>query len=160
MAQSPELAGGEGFNFEGQVASLYLSALLAEAEAPGIENATVCKVAFQQRDFGHPLDDVIVDFIDNVGEKARLSLQIKRELKVNKTASNRDFRDIVRDSWASLNDDGFREGIDRFGAGFGDMSPAKKRYVLRLCEYARASSTLEHFEQRFSENGNASKGVQ
>ncbi|MBO6506780.1 MAG: ATP-binding protein [Thalassospira sp.] len=160
MVQSPELAGGDGFNFEGQVASLYLSALLAEAEAPGIENATVCKVAFQQRDFGHPLDDVIVDFIDNVGEKARLSLQIKRELKVNKTASNRDFRDIVRDSWGSLNDDGFREGIDRFGAGFGDMSPAKKRDVLRLCEYARASSTLEHFEQRFAENGNASKDVQ
>lgn len=159
MAQSPELAGGDGFNFEGQVASLYLSALLAEAEAPGIENATVCKVAFQQRDFGHPLDDVIVDFIDNVGEKARLSLQIKRELKVNKTASNRDFRDIVRDSWTTLNGDGFREGIDRFGAGFGDMSPEKKRDVQRLCEYARASSTVRHFERRFSDNGHTSQAV-
>jgi hypothetical protein len=60
--QSPELAGGAGFTFEGAVGGYYLAALLGEAYAPGIANRTVCRVAFQQRSFGEPLDDVIVDF--------------------------------------------------------------------------------------------------
>lgn len=62
MPQSPELAGGEGFTFEGDAAAFYLTALLAEAYAPGIDDRTVVRVSVQQRDFGEPLDDVIVDF--------------------------------------------------------------------------------------------------
>ena len=46
MPQSPELAGGEGFTFEGDVAAFYLAALLAEAYAPGIDDRTVVQVSF------------------------------------------------------------------------------------------------------------------
>jgi len=63
-AQSPELAGGAGFTFEDAVSAYFLSALLGEGYAPGVENRTVCRVALQQRNFGEPLDDVIVDFLD------------------------------------------------------------------------------------------------
>ena len=38
MPQSPELAGGEGFTFEGAVAALYLTQLLSEGYAPGIDD--------------------------------------------------------------------------------------------------------------------------
>ena len=34
MTQSSELAGGEGFTFEGDVAAFYLTALFAEDYAP------------------------------------------------------------------------------------------------------------------------------
>lgn len=44
MPQSPELAGGEGFTFEGDVAAFYLAALLAEAYAPGIEDRLVSRI--------------------------------------------------------------------------------------------------------------------
>ncbi|MEI6336802.1 MAG: hypothetical protein WCS87_19770 [Methylococcaceae bacterium] len=70
-AQSPELAGGAGFTFEDAVSALFLSALLGEGYAPGVENRTVCRVALQQRNFGEPLDDVIIDFRDTNGELAR-----------------------------------------------------------------------------------------
>jgi hypothetical protein len=72
MSQSPELAGGEGFTFEGDAAAFYLAALLAEAYAPGIDDRTVIRVSVQQRDFGEPLDDVIVDFEDAAKNQARL----------------------------------------------------------------------------------------
>lgn len=77
MTQSPELAGGEGFTFEGDVAAFYLASLLAEAYAPGIKDRVVVGVSVQQRDFGEPLDDVIVDFadVDKNVNNARLSLQ-------------------------------------------------------------------------------------
>lgn len=75
MPQSPELAGGAGFTFEDRVAATYLAALLGEGFAPGIADLRVSRVAQQQRDFGEPLDDVVVDFGSAGGHEARLSLQ-------------------------------------------------------------------------------------
>lgn len=137
MPQSPELAGGEGFTFEGDVAAFYLSALLAEAYAPGIDDRTVVQVSVQQRDFGEPLDDVIIDFEDSSKNTARLSLQVKRSLTISKANTNQDFRDIISDSWATLNKSNFRDNVDRYGAAVGMVSSAKERALKTLCDWAR-----------------------
>ena len=84
MAQSPELAGGAGFTFENSVAASYLAALLQQGFAPDIQDSTVCRVALQQRDFGEPLDDVIIDFRSEAGVEARLSLQVKRSVTISR----------------------------------------------------------------------------
>src|SRR5580658_475169 len=97
LSQSPELAGGAGFTYEGYVAAFYLSSLLAEAFAPGIKDRVVCCVSVQQRDFGEPLDDVIVDFRSAAGDLTRLSLQVKHSLTISDAKSNTDFREVVRD---------------------------------------------------------------
>ena len=124
MPQSPELAGGEGFTFEGYVAAYYLTAMLAEAFAPGIDDRIVVRVSVQQRDFGEPLDDVIVDFEDVAKNPARLSLQVKRSLTISSAITNTDFRDIIRDSWSTLLKHDFRVNIDRYGAAVGTISSA------------------------------------
>lgn len=80
--QSPELAGGAGFTFEDAVAAHFLSALLCESAAEGIPDRIVSRVALQQRDFGEPLDDLIVDSCAADGSPARLSLQVKRQLTI------------------------------------------------------------------------------
>ncbi|HZF62361.1 MAG TPA: hypothetical protein VEZ52_12165 [Desulfovibrio sp.] len=159
MPQSPELAGGEGFTYEGNVAAFYLAALLAEAYAPGIEDRIVCRVSVQQRDFGEPLDDVIVDFKDTTENEARLSLQIKRSLTVSNAESNNDFRDIIRDSWATFKKNDFRFGIDRYGPAVGTISSAKERALKTLCDWARESLTTEHFNARFAPKGSASEEI-
>lgn len=159
MPQSPELAGGEGFTYEGNVAAFYLAALLAEAYAPGIEDRIVCRVSVQQRDFGEPLDDVIVDFKDTTENEARLSLQIKRSLTVSNAESNNDFRDIIRDSWATFKKNDFRFGIDRYGPAVGTISSAKERALKTLCDWARESLTAEHFNARFAPKGSASEEI-
>ncbi len=61
-AQSSELGAGTGFTFEDMAGSFFLVALLDEGYAPGIENRIVIGVSFQQKAFGEPLDDLIVDF--------------------------------------------------------------------------------------------------
>src|ERR1700679_1952650 len=76
-AQSSELGAGVGFTFEDAVGSFFLSALLDEGYAPGIQDRTVSRVAFQQRSFGEPLDDLVADFRDANGTPARLSIQVK-----------------------------------------------------------------------------------
>jgi hypothetical protein len=40
---------------------------------------------------------------------------VKRSLTISKAKSNTDFRDIIRDSWATLAKDNFRNGVDRYG---------------------------------------------
>lgn len=159
MPQSPELAGGEGFTYEGSVVAFYLASLLAEASAPGIEDRIVCRVSVQQRDFGEPLDDVIVDFKDTAEKEARLSLQIKRSLRVSNAESNNDFRDIIRDSWATFKKNDFRLGIDRYGSAVDTISSAKERALKTLCDWARESLTPEHFNARFAPNGSASDEI-
>lgn len=156
MSQSPELAGGEGFTFEGDAAAFYLSALLAEAYAPGIDDRTVVGVSVQQRDFGEPLDDVIVDFEDAAKAPARLSLQVKRALTVSRAKTNKDFRDIIRDSWATLKKSDFRLNVDRYGAAVGTIAAMKERELKNLCDWARESQTASHFNARFVSGGIAS----
>ena len=159
MTQSPELAGGEGFTFEGDAAAFYLTALLAEAYAPGINDRTVVRVSVQQRDFGEPLDDVIVDFEDAAKNPARLSLQVKRSLTISKAKTNKDFRDIIRDSWATLKKSDFRTNTDRYGAAVGTVASAKERTLKTLCDWARESLTTDNFDARFSKGGSAGENI-
>src|SRR6266540_375862 len=159
MPQSPELAGGDGFTFEGDVAALYLTSLLAEAYAPGIDDRTVVRVSVQQRDFGEPLDDVIVDFEDVAKNPARLSLQVKRSLTLSKAATNTDYRDVIRDSWATLRKPDFRISVDRYGAAVGTITSTKERAFKTLCDWARESLTAAHFEARFADRGSASADI-
>ncbi|MEH6782983.1 MAG: hypothetical protein V7688_03830 [Alcanivorax jadensis] len=159
MPQSPELAGGEGFTFEGDVAAFYLAALLAEAYAPGIDDRTVVRVSVQQRDFGEPLDDVIVDFEEAAKNPARLSLQVKRSLTISDAKTNTDFRDIIRDSWATLKKSDFRINADRYGVAVGTVTPAKERALRTLCDWARESLTADHFYARFAQGGSASEDI-
>lgn len=159
MSQSPELAGGEGFTYEGDVAAFYLTALLAEAYAPGIDDRRVIQVSVQQRDFGEPLDDVIIDFEGSSQNYARLSLQVKRALTISSAKSNQDFRDIIRDSWATFKKSDFRIHNDRYGVAVGEIASAKERALKTLCEWARESQTTVHFEARFAAGGNASAAI-
>lgn len=156
MAQSSELAGGAGHSFEDMVTAQYLAAMLGERGAPGISDRIVTRVALQQRDFGEPLDDLIVDFA-SPSDEARLSLQLKRSLVISDAATNKDLRDIVRDGWLTLAKTGFRTDIDRIGCATEDVAAKKSRDLRALCDFARASDTVEHFQTRFTAAGNASQ---
>ncbi|MDX8530095.1 hypothetical protein RFM41_12150 [Mesorhizobium sp. VK25A] len=154
MPQSPELAAGAGFTFENLVAARYLAALLTQGVMPpssGVVNA----VAMQQRDFGEPLDDVIVDFRSASEQPARLSLQSKKSLTLSAAPSNTDFREVIRDSLATLQKADFREDRDRFGAALLSVTTGPFDTLTGLCELARHSDSLAHFQARFATGGNA-----
>lgn len=152
--QSPELTGGAGFTYEAHVAARYLVALLTEGSAPGLNHRIVKRVALQQKSAGEPLDDVIVD-ANGVGDQSRLSLQVKRQLTISSAATNTDFREVVVNSWATLQKPNFRENVDLFGAATGTVSPERLRELRRVCELARNSTDAASFFARGGEHGNA-----
>jgi hypothetical protein len=157
VTQSPELAGGAGFTFADQVTVRYLTALLLGSAAPALAERTVVRVALEQCDAGEPLDDIIIDGRAPDGSIARLSLQAKRELTISAAARNKDFRDIVRDAWGTLDKSDFRERIDRIGAVTGPSTGVgKSRTLQSLADLARASATPHDFARRFKPGGAAS----
>jgi hypothetical protein len=157
--QSAELAGGAGFTFADAVATVFLVALLDEGHAAGIPDAQVTRVALEQRNFGKPLDDLVVDFETLPGDKPRLRLQVKRSLVISAASSNSDFRSIIRDSWTTLHLPQFKGDIDRYGAAVGEIAKDKARDLQYLCEVARESNTPEHFLARFGPSGNTSAAL-
>jgi ATPase family associated with various cellular activities (AAA) len=156
MATSPELTGGLGFTFEDAVTAAYLSALLRESNAQGSCGHIVTRVAQQQKDFGEPLDDVIVDFQAPNGDVSRLRLQVKRELIVSAAKTNTDFRAVVCEAYATVMKAEFRENRDRAGTATGTISDAKKRELDATCQWARASLSATSFHQKIQTEGHAS----
>lgn len=154
--QSPELAGGAGFTFADEAAVIYLSALLAESTAPGLDPYTATHVALEQREFGEPMDDLVVDGATSAGVKCRLSLQAKSSLTISAARTNTDFREIIRDAWLTFKKADFRKGIDRFGAVTANVALQSSRALLSLCEMARSSPTSSSFEKRFAAAANES----
>ncbi len=157
MTQSPELAGGTGFNYEAYVSAFFMVAMIGEESSPALNHRVVKRVGVQQKAFGEPLDDVIVDACSTNGEEIRLSLQVKRKLVISDAASNKDFREIVENSWLTLKKETFRENIDRYGVATGTISESSRRELTSVCEYARASLDTQTFFKRFEEDGNAGK---
>jgi hypothetical protein len=150
MATSPELAAGLGFTFEDVVTAVYLSALLRESSAPGSNGHIIKRVAQQQKDYGEPLDDVIVDFQAPNGEVSRLSLQVKRALTVSSATTNSDFRAVVRDAYAAVAGTGFTENRDWVGTVTGTISDTRKRELETTCEWARASLSAANFQTKIA----------
>lgn len=149
MPHSPELTGGAGFTYEDSVTAFYLAALLGEESAPGFGERIVTRVALQQANYGEPLDDLIVDGCARDGSLARASFQVKRALTVSAAASNDDFREVVVNAWETLQKPDFREDVDRVGAITGTISPGSRRALDAVCEWARASATLQSFQDHF-----------
>ena len=152
-ATSPELTGGAGFTFEDTVVAYYLAALLRQERAAGQEG-TVTSVAVQQAGQGHPMDDVIVEF-NHDGTRRRLSLQVKREIRISAAASNTDFRQIMAGAVATRTTPDFQPDLDVYGFVVEHVAMDPFRIFTRLIERAKSSPVGEDFVRRFDEGGAA-----
>jgi hypothetical protein len=149
--QSAELTAGTGFTFEDTVVAVYLSALLEENTAPALPGRIVVRVMTQQASYGESLDDLIVDACGADGEEVRLSLQVKRKLVISAAQTNTDFREIIQNSYITLNKPNFRDGRDRVGGATGTISDDSKRRLETICEWARDCASTVSFFAKFSE---------
>lgn len=153
MPSSPETTGGAGTTYETQVATCYMAALLVGGEAFGLEAAFAESVAVQRKEFGDPLDDVVVIARRSDGTNARLQLQAKRSLRVSDGASNTDFREVVRACFELLGSQAFQFGVDRFGAATEHITDTTYRYTRKLSQVARTSANEEEFKRQTSVPG-------
>jgi hypothetical protein len=152
-ATSTELTGGAGFTYEDTVVAYYLSALLREERAGGLDGV-VKTVAVQQEGHGHPMDDIIIELDDGHSQR-RLSLQAKRKVQISAAATNTDFRDILSRAVATRATDGFKVDLDGYGFVAENVATGRFRSLNRLIEWAKSSPSDDDFAQRFVLGGTA-----
>ena len=144
MAASPEATGGIGHSYELASIATYLAALLSRLRGPGCPGP-VTGVAVQQRGAGRPLDDLVVDWENALGEPATLDLQLKRRISISGVPDG-DFAEIVSAAWLTINLPSFRHGRDLAG-GLAEIVPSD---ALAACEklhdLARLSADTAAFE--------------
>jgi SpoVK/Ycf46/Vps4 family AAA+-type ATPase len=136
---SSETTSGAGFGYEDCVGAYYLAALLGEHSVAGVDSRVVKGVSFQQKSNGFPLDDFVVEADAN--DRCLMSLQAKRKITISAAKTNKDFRDVVVNSWLTLQTKEFSKGIDRVGCVVEYGSDDKLREVARLCDTARSMSS-------------------
>ena len=119
---SPEIAGGAGFTYEDTVVAYYLAALLREERAAPIEGI-VRDVAVQQAGHDRPMDDIIVG-VDYVGVPTKLNLQAKRKVQIS--ASNKDFADILARAVATRASGSINAEHDAYGFVVADSDEAAR----------------------------------
>ena len=148
QATSTELTGGAGFTYEDTVVAYYLSALLREERAAGL-NGVVKTVAVQQEGHGHPMDDIIVE-LDDDRSLRRLNLQAKRKIQISAAATNNDFRDILSRAVATRATDDFNVDLDAYGFVAENVAIERFRTLNRLIEWAKSSPSGEDFARHFA----------
>ncbi|MFJ2363835.1 AAA family ATPase [Pseudomonas sp. NPDC087697] len=153
QATSTELTGGAGFTYEDTVVAYYLAALLREERAAGL-SGVVKTVAVQQDGHGHPMDDIIVELIDD-GIQRRLSLQAKRKVQISAAQSNSDFRDILSRAIATRASDTFNADFDAYGFVAEIVAIEPFRTLGRLIDWGKSSPSGEDFARRFAPGGAA-----
>ena len=145
QATSTELTGGAGFTYEDRVVAYYLAALLREERAAG-QSGVVTSVAVQQAHV-NPMDDVIVEFIDD-GTRRVLSLQVKRHLRITAALSNADFREIVAAAVETRQMAGFQVGLDAYGFAVENVAIKPFRNLKRLTDWAKSTPNGSSFDLR------------
>jgi hypothetical protein len=153
QATSTELTGGAGFTYEDTVVAYYLSALLREEHAAGLDGV-VTSVAVQQAGHSHPMDDIVVEFEDVAGPRL-LGLQVKRQLRISAAPTNTDFRGIMTAAAATRARAEFRQDRDAYGFVVEHIAVNSLRALKRLIDWAKASPSGEDYERRFADEGAA-----
>ncbi|MFQ6591099.1 MULTISPECIES: hypothetical protein [Pseudomonas] len=142
MSQSTELTGGAGFVYESHVAAYFMSALLAETVRPPLQSK-IKSVRLQQAALGAPLDDIIIEFDTSIQMKAHF--QVKRSLIISFSKTNKDFKEIVINSWKTYIISKNESRNDTYGALTDEIASSSLRNVQTVCESARSSESSESF---------------
>lgn len=107
ISGSPAARGPAGTYFEAMVGASYLLGLLAGSEPRGLPGRTTERVRLQAAGEGFPLDDIVVEGRDALGEATTLEIQVKRTITF--APADGEFRDVVRQIAASAGQTGRRE---------------------------------------------------
>ncbi|MBA30206.1 MAG: hypothetical protein CME95_15860 [Hyphomonadaceae bacterium] len=147
------MTGPAGPQFEVSVGVHYALAVLAETECFGLPGAVASKIAFQRRDQGHPLDDIILTGVSWEGATQTLEIQAKRSLSFTK--SNTVFGDIVADMVAAQSIDPER----RFAVAIERTSGAIENGVHEALELAKHVSDEGSFRTLLATPGRSNQAM-
>lgn len=153
---SPLATGGAGVDFETDVATSYLAALLLGAPARGAGGGATVRVALQRATQDAPLDDIVVETATPAGP-VRLDLQVKQTFTF--APSDPELASVLQACWATSRRPEFASPASRFGVAIAHFPERVKAHYSRVPDWARTSASAEEFFTRISQPGVTSKDM-
>jgi len=140
----PFSTGGGGTTFEFLVGTIAAVHLALGLPFDGLDGKVPAEVRLQQRNLGHPVDDIIV-----IAEDGRTRIDIQAKHRITLTPSNREFADSLTQCWQRFCSPDFDTSHHMVAIAYGahEVSARSLRKVRRLCERARSMSSVD-FAQR------------
>lgn len=132
---SPLAAGPTGASFEVQVGASFLLEMLAESPCRGMKAFKINQVSFQQGDAGHPLDDVIVEGTNKVGEIVTLEIQAKHSISFSPQDEN--FKKVMKQVSAATKMEGFWNEKSEFAVATAQTSRQISSSYQQVLQWAR-----------------------
>ena len=154
-ASAPAATGNAGACFEAKVGAFYLLTLLTSGEPRGLPGARIQRVQFQQAAGGRPMDDVIVQALSAGGSPATLEVQAKRTLDF--TASDSEFRDVVRRMWSAAQKPEFSSTTYELAVAIARTSTRIERAYQQVLHWARQLPDCTTFAAHIARQGFASQ---
>lgn len=152
---APAATGNTGACFEAKVGAFYLLALLTSGEPRGLPGARIQRVQFQQAAAGRPMDDIIVQALSAGGSLATLEVQAKRTLDF--TASDSEFRDVVRRMWLAAQKQEFTSTTYELAVAISRSSTRIERAYQQVLYWARQLPDGTTFAAHIARQGFASQ---
>jgi hypothetical protein len=143
---NPFCTGAGGTQFEILVAVSFMVDLLRQEMARGLSDGIVQEVDLQQRNLGHPIDDIIVMARTAIGH-CSLSLQVKHSLV---WGENSLFTETISNAWREFSKRTFKQNHDKIGIVIGEESNkgSLRADVPELLRWAATSSDPNSFYQK------------
>jgi hypothetical protein len=153
----PAATGNAGPVFEAKVGAFYLLSLLSGGEPRGLPGAAIRNVGFQQRGWGHPLDDVIVQATNADGSAAVLEIQAKRTLTF--TASDKEFADVVAQMWEAAQKPAFETSRYELAVAMARTTTRVEHACQEVLHWARQLPDGATFAAHINRENFSSKGM-
>jgi hypothetical protein len=154
---NPASSGGAGPVFEAKVGASYLLSMLLEVEARGLPGYRIESVRLQRAEEGFPLDDIVAHGVSREGLTASIEIQVKRTLTF--TASDKEFKDVVRQIGAAVSGGSLGQSQHGFGIAVGRTRQSKEPFYQDVLKWARNLEDAVAFRSRLERPGTANDAM-
>ncbi len=137
----------DGIYFEGKVLGHYLLAMLSEMPSRGLSTSKIIKASAQQSG-EYPLDDIVVNGINNKGESTSLQIQAKRSITFS--AQDPVFKQVCNQIAAAISKEKFWEEQNYLAIAFPNTTTQIDNDYQEVLRIAQSSLTEEKFKQRLN----------
>lgn len=135
--------GNGGGNFERNVQTMFLLALLVDGFSPVLETQ-VERVEFQARHMGFAVDDLIVES----SNKSKLLCQIKHSISI--TENDNIFQEVVNAAWHDFNSQQFNVLSDKIALISSSVAKDSIQALQYIHEHALVSLSADDFVDRIN----------
>lgn len=142
---SPDVTGGDGFNFAHRVQAAFVVLMLAEGYNPIVRAWPIDRILIEAELHGFSTDDlVVISREPGTTREAKLIVQITKTISIGSGSTGK-FTKVIKDAWSDFKKPSFQMERDAFALVTGPLSAVDHKHARAVLDIARKSGDGETF---------------